>query len=188
MEEQVLGFKSGAEWERWLSRNHSRSSGIWMRMFRKHYTAKFIKGAEALDVALCYGWITGQARPYDKDSCLWRFCPRRPRSIWSKVNTAHAERLIREGRMKPSGLRQIEEAKADGRWARAYSPPSTAVLPKDFITAVGRNKKAKEFLKTLNRSNRYSIIFRIENAKSPEKRREKIRSIVKMLGEGKAFH
>ncbi len=186
--EKVMAFRSDAEWERWLSKNHSRSSGIWMRMFRKHYKGPAIKGSGALDVALCYGWITGQARSYDDVSCLWRFCPRRPKSIWSKINTGHAERLIREGRMKPAGLRQIEEAKKDGRWQRAYSPPSTAVLPRDFMAKLNRNSKAKAFLKTINRANRYALIFRIENSKSADLRAKKIAEIVAMLEKGKTFH
>ena len=185
---EIKAFKSAKEWETWLEKNHSKSSGIWMRMYRKDSGVVSIKGPEALDLALCYGWITGQARPNDRLSALWRFCPRRPKSMWSKINTMHAERLIKEGRMKPRGLAEIEAAKADGRWHRAYSPPSTASLPADFIRKVNKNKKAKAFLKTLNRPNTYAIIFRLETAKDEAKRREKMDSIIAMLESGKKFH
>jgi uncharacterized protein YdeI (YjbR/CyaY-like superfamily) len=186
--DEIIAFASAREWERWLAKNHSSSTGIWMRMFRKHYSGRYIKGHEALDAALCYGWITGQARPYDGDSNLWRFCPRRPKSIWSKINTMHAERLIREGRMKPAGLRQIEEAKRDGRWDRAYSPQKTAIVPKDFLKALNKSGKAKEFFNTLNRSNRYAIIFRLDTTADAAKRKEKIGKIIKMLEQGRAYH
>lgn len=183
----IISFKSAKEMERWLSRNHSKSNGIWLRMFNKNSGIDAIKGPEALDVALCYGWITGQARANDGISVLWRFCPRRPKSMWSKLNTQHAERLIREGRMKASGFRQIEEAKRDGRWARAYSPQRTAKIPRDFARELSRNGKAREFFKTLNRSSVYAIIFRLENTRNPELRRQKISSIVEMLGRGEKF-
>jgi uncharacterized protein YdeI (YjbR/CyaY-like superfamily) len=155
---------------------------------KKSGVEHYVKGSEALDVALCYGWITGQARPHDSISCLWRFCPRRPKSIWSKLNTGHADGLVKEGRMKPAGLLQIEEAKRDGRWARAYSSPRTATVPTDFLKALNRNRKARSFFKTLNKGNTYAIVFRIENAKSEEKRSKKIAELVRMLEEGRTFH
>ena len=186
--DDVIEFELAEEWEAWLAKNHSTSNGIWVRMFKKNSGHIFMKGPEALEVALCYGWITGQARPYDDISVLWRFTPRRPKSMWSKINTQIAERLIREGRMKPAGFKQIEEAKKDGRWARAYSPQRTARLPKDFMNELNENRKAQAFFKTLNRSNTYAIIFRIENTKDKERRKAKITSIVKMLAKRKKFH
>ena len=186
--DEVVEFKSTREWEAWLAKNHSTSGGIWMRLFKKNSGIIHMKGSEALDVALCYGWITGQARSYDDVSVLWRFMPRRPKSTWSKINTWHAERLIKQGRMRPAGLKQIEEAKRDGRWDRAYSPQRTATVPRDFITQLNKNTKAKSFFKTLNRTNTYAIIFRLENTKSKERRNAKIKSIIEMLENGKKFH
>ena len=186
--DQVVEFNSAKKWEAWLAKNHSTSKGIWLRLFKKNSGFVPVKGSEALDVALCYGWITGQARSYDDVSILWRFTPRRERSMWSKINTWHAERLIKEGRMEPAGLKQIEEAKRDGRWDRAYSPQRTATVPRDFIRELNKNKKAKAFFKTLNRTNTYAIIFRLENTKSKERRRAKINSIIEMLENGKEFH
>lgn len=186
--DEIVEFESGKEFERWLSKHHTTSTGVWLRMFRKKAEGKHINGAEALDAALCYGWITGQARSYDEISCLWRFCPRRPKSIWSKINIGHAERLIREGRMRPAGLRQIEEAKADGRWENAYEPQRKAKLPRDFIVAVNKNEKAKKFLKTLNRSNTYAIIFRLHHTRDKARRKAKIEAMVKMLEENKKYH
>jgi uncharacterized protein YdeI (YjbR/CyaY-like superfamily) len=147
-----------------------------------------VSTSDALDAALCYGWITGQAKPYDDKSWLGRFVPRRPKSIWSKINTKRAENLIRQGRMKPAGLKQVREAKRDGRWDRAYSPPSTAKLPDDFTSALKKNKDAYAFFKTLNRANVYSVVFSLENAKNKESRREKIMQMIKMFEKGEKFH
>lgn len=186
--EEIMTFMSSGEFERWLSKNHYKSRGIWLRMYKKNSGVDAIKGAQALDIALCYGWITGQARKGDDKFALWRFCPRRPRSIWSKINVGHAERLIKEGRMTPPGLMEIERAKLDGRWDRAYSSPKDAKLPEDFMKEVGKNRKAHAFLERLNKTNRYSLIFRIENATTPEKRAKKIKDLVKMLEEGRTYH
>jgi len=186
--DDLAEFTSGEEWERWLAENHTRSKGIWIRLFRKGSGVPSVTVAEALDSALCYGWITGQARPYDGTSWLGRFVPRRPRSIWSKINVGHVERLTREGRMRPAGLKQVEEAKRDGRWERAYSPPRTARVPADFNRALGKNKKALASFETLKKSNRYAILFRLENTKSEAARKAKIDQIVSMLERGETFH
>jgi uncharacterized protein YdeI (YjbR/CyaY-like superfamily) len=186
--DEIAEFRSMSKWDKWLAKNYSKSTGIWVRFFKKASDISSISTSDALDVALCYGWITGQAKPYDEKSWLGRFVPRRPKSIWSKINTKRAERLIREGRMKPAGLRQIEKAKKDGRWDRAYSPPSTAKLPDDFIKALQKNKEAEAFFKTLDRANIYSVVFRLENAKTEELRREKIRLIIKMFEKGEKFY
>jgi uncharacterized protein YdeI (YjbR/CyaY-like superfamily) len=160
--DEILEFKSMDQWEKWLARNHTRSKGVWIRIYKKDTAIRTVTVSEALDGALCYGWITGQARSHDEKSWLAWFVPRRPRSIWSKINVQHANRLIREGRMKPAGLRQIEDAKRDGRWARAYSPPGTAKLPDDFLKELQRNREAEAFFKTLNKANVYALIFRLE--------------------------
>jgi uncharacterized protein YdeI (YjbR/CyaY-like superfamily) len=186
--DEIVEFRSSEDWEEWLERNHSTSKGIWIRLYKKGSGVSSVTVAEALDGALCYGWITGQARPRDDISWLGRFVPRRPRSIWSKINVGHIERLTKDGRMKPAGLRQVEEAKDDGRWARAYSPSKTAKVPDDFTRALKKNKKASAFFKTLNKTNVYSVVFRLENAKSEEARKAKIAQIVEMLEKGEKFH
>ncbi|MDA4112517.1 MAG: YdeI/OmpD-associated family protein [Thaumarchaeota archaeon] len=188
MDEIVAEFRSAEEWEEWLAKNHSSSKGTWIRFFRKGSEVASVTTGEALDAALCFGWITGQARPYDETSWLNRFVPRRPGSIWSKINVGHAERLIREGKMRPAGLKQIEEAKRDGRWARAYSPPSKAEVPADFIRQLKKNEKALAFFKTLNKANVYAVVFRLENAKSEAARKTKISQIIKMFEREEAFH
>jgi len=184
----VAEFGSAEEWEDWLAENHSSSKGTWIRFFKKDSGVASVTVGEALDAALCYGWITGQARPYDDTSWLGRFVPRRPKSIWSKINAGHAERLIRAGRMKPAGLKQIDEAKRDGRWDRAYSPQSKATVPADFLSELRKNEKALAFFKTLNKTNLYSVVFRLENAKTEEARKAKIHQIVEMFERGEAFH
>ncbi len=180
-------FKSPEEFEKWLSKNHSKSNGVWLRAYKKSAGANVLKGTEVLDPLLCYGWITGQARRGTDEYTLWWVCPRRSKSLWSKINTQHAERLVKEGRMKASGLREIEEAKRDGRWARAYRPQSTATLPKDFRRALIKSRKAGTFLKTLNRQNVYAIIFRLETTKSKELRKAKIKAFIKKLEKGERF-
>ncbi len=186
--DEIAEFQSASQWDEWLAKNHSKSKGIWIRFFKKAFVVSSINNSDALDVALCYGWITGQARPCDEGSWLGRFVPRRPKSIWSKINTKRAETLIIQGRMKPAGLEQVKEAKRDGRWDRAYSQPSTAKLPEDFIKALQKNKEAETFFKTPNRANIYSVVFRLENAKNEEVRREKIRQMIKMFEKGEKFH
>jgi len=173
---------------RWVAKNYSKSKGLWIRFFKKASNVSSISTSDALDVALCYGWITGQARPYDEKSWLGRFVPRRPKSIWSKINAKRAEKLVRQGRTKPAGLKQIEEAKRDGRWGRAYSPSSTAKLPQDFTEALQRNKEALLFFKTLNRANIYSVVFKLENVKNKELRTAKIKQISRMFENGEKFH
>jgi uncharacterized protein YdeI (YjbR/CyaY-like superfamily) len=186
--DEIAQFQSTTQWDKWLAKNYSRSNGIWIRFFKKASDVSSINTSDALDVALCYGWITGQARPYDERSWLGRFVPRRPKSIWSKINTKRAETLILQGRMKPPGLKQVQQAKRDGRWDRAYSPPSTAKLPEDFIKALQNNKEAEAFFRTLNRANIYSVVFRLENAKNEESRRMKIKQMIQMFEKGEKFH
>lgn len=183
-----MEFGSAEEWEKWLDKNHDKSKGVWIRMFRKSSGVATVSNSDALDVALCYGWITGQSRPYDEASWLDRYVPRRPKSIWSAINTRRAERLIAEGRMKPVGLKQVEEARNDGRWERAYRPPSEAKPPEDFLRELRKSRKAKSFFDKLGKTNVYSIVFRIENAKDAELRKVKIRQMVDMLERGEKFH
>jgi uncharacterized protein YdeI (YjbR/CyaY-like superfamily) len=186
--DETLEFKSESQWEKWLEKNHAKSKGIWIRLFKKDSGIQTVAISQAIDVALCYGWITGQIRKYDEKSWLSRFVPRGPRSIWSKINVQRATRLIQEGRMRPAGFKQIEEAKEDGRWYRAYSPPSSAKLPEDFLVALRKNKRAEAFFKTLNKANIYALVFRLENTRSVERRKAKIRQFVNMFEKREKFH
>jgi uncharacterized protein YdeI (YjbR/CyaY-like superfamily) len=143
---------------------------------------------EALELALCYGWIDGQVKSLDEQSYLHRFTPRKPRSTWSKINRAKVERLIAEGRMQPPGLAEVERAKADGRWERAYDSPASASLPDDLKAELASNKAAAEFYETLNSANRYAIIWRLQTAKKPETRQARMEKILGMLERGEKFH
>jgi uncharacterized protein YdeI (YjbR/CyaY-like superfamily) len=184
----MLSFGSAKGWEDWLAKNHARSRGIWLRFFKKGSGTATITYAEALDAALCYGWIDGQALKHDEQSWLQKFTPRRPKSGWSKNNTIHAERLIEAGRMKPAGRKAIEEAKSDGRWERAYDSPGSAAPPADFLKELDKDPKAKEFFNTLEKRNTYAIIYRLQTAKTPETRARRMKKILKMLSKGKKFH
>jgi uncharacterized protein YdeI (YjbR/CyaY-like superfamily) len=187
-EKKVLSLKSVKQWQAWLKANHANSIGIWLQIQKKDSLKKSPTYAEALDVALCYGWIDGQKNRYDENSWLQMFTPRRPRSGWSKKNTEHAERLIQTGKMKPAGLAQIEAAKQDGRWKAAYDSPSTTSIPKDFLNALKRNKKAEKFFKSLNRTNLYAIAYRLQTAKTPETRKKRMEKILEMMAKGEKFH
>ena len=186
--DNILSFKTPKTFERWLDKNHHKSNGFWLRVYKKGFGANALKNTEVLDPLLCYGWITGQARRGGKKSVLWWICPRRKNSLWSEINKNHAKRLINEGKMKPSGMKKIDEAKKDGRWDATYPRQRTATVPVDFLDKVNKNKKAKAFLKTLNRINTYAIIFRLYNTRDKKKRMEKMEKIIKMLEEGKMFH
>lgn len=184
----IQSFESAAEFNDWLSRNQSQADEIWLRIYKKASGKKSVSYAEALDEALCVGWIDGQKKPGDEHSWLQRFCPRRPHSKWSKKNTEHVERLIKSGRMTSAGMREVEAAKSDGRWMAAYDSPGNAELPADFIERLARNKKARSFLETLNKANLYAITYRLQTAKRPETRARRMEEIVKMLASGKTFH
>ena len=184
----VRSFTSAASFERWLHANHARSPGLWLRFFKKPAARKGLTHKEALDVALCYGWIDGQLKKFDDTSYLHKFTPRGARSVWSKVNREHVERLIQDDRMHAAGLAAVAAAKKDGRWDKAYDPQSTMELPPDFLKALAKNKKAKAFFETLDRANRYSIVWRLQTAKKPETRQKRLDAIVAMLGEEERFH
>lgn len=185
---QVIPFSSPAEWEQWLDQNHSVSKGIWLQMYKKGSGIASVYYPEALDVALCYGWIDGQLKSIDELSYMQRFTPRRPKSIWSKRNMEHIARLKKEGRMKPAGLKEADEAKADGRWDVAYDGSRTMTLPDDFIEMLSANKKAFEFYESLNKTNKYAITWRIQTAKRPETREKRIKEILDMLQREEKFH
>jgi uncharacterized protein YdeI (YjbR/CyaY-like superfamily) len=184
----VVSFASRAAWERWLADEHASSSGVRLKIARKASGVESVSYAEALEVALCYGWIDGQKSSYDDDHWLQRFGPRKPRSKWSKVNRGKATALIEAGAMKPAGLCEVERAKADGRWDVAYDSPRTAAVPDDLQRALDENPRAREFFATLDSANRYAILYRIQDAKKPETRARRIAKFVAMLNEHEKLH
>ena len=177
-----------AAWERWLKRHHATAAGVWIRMAKKASGIASIDHPEALEVALCYGWIDGQRKGEDAQHFLQRFTPRTARSTWSKINRDTALKLIDEGRMQPPGLAEIERARADGRWDAAYDAQSVATVPPDLQAALDANRKAKAFFATLDSRNRYAVLFRTQGAKKPETRARRIAQFVEMLAKGEKIH
>jgi uncharacterized protein YdeI (YjbR/CyaY-like superfamily) len=186
--ESLLVFRDHKEWASWLNEHHRTSPGIWMRIGKKGSALESLSYAEALEAALCYGWIDGQKRAYDDASWLQRFIPRGPNSVWSRINRDKADDLIRSGRMKPAGLDAIERAQQNGRWDSAYDSPGRAVVPSDFQAALNRSRKAKSFFSTLDRANRYAILWRIQTAKRAETRARKIQEFIRMLERREKLH
>jgi uncharacterized protein YdeI (YjbR/CyaY-like superfamily) len=184
----VVTFTDSAGFERWLKSNGSKSAGIWLKLAKKGAPEKGRTKAEAIDSALCHGWIDGQLDACDDHYWLVRFTPRKPRSKWSRLNRARATELLALGQVKPHGLTQIEAAKADGRWANAYASASVAEVPPDLSAALNKNAKAAAFFSTLNGANRYSILHRIGAVKKAETRARKIAQFVEMLERGETIH
>jgi len=180
-EQPLLLFESASDWEAWLKENHENSAGVQLQIGKKGSGCTSVSYAEALDVALCYGWIDGQKLPMDDKFFIQKFTPRRAKSVWSKVNTEKVEHLIKQGRMQPAGMKQIEAAKADGRWDAAYASQKNMEIPEDFQTELDKNPEAKAFFDTLNKTNRFAIYFRITTAKKPETRRARIEKFIEML-------
>jgi uncharacterized protein YdeI (YjbR/CyaY-like superfamily) len=184
----TLPFESKKKWADWLAKQHEKSAGVWLKLAKKDAGIRSVTYAEALEVALCYGWIDGQKKGLDDKYWRQKFTPRGPKSIWSKLNTEKAEQLIASGAMKPAGLKAIELAKQDGRWEAAYSSQKNISIPQDFQTVLNRNKKAKAFFGTLNGANRYAILFRITTAKKAETRTKRIQQFVEMLSRGEKLY
>ena len=184
----IKRFATQKSFETWMERNHDKAPGIWIKYAKKASGINTIAFAEALDVCLSYGWIDGQGKGLDETFYLQRYTPRRAKSKWSKINRDNVARLIKEGRMKPAGMRQIELAKADGRWDAAYDSPANAKVPPDFQRALNKNKKAKSFFETLNSANRYAFLYRIQDAKKPETRARRIEKFVEMLAAGEKLY
>ncbi|HEY0038686.1 MAG TPA: YdeI/OmpD-associated family protein [Longimicrobium sp.] len=184
----IILFDDQAAWTEWLDEHHADSPGVWVRHAKKGAPYASVSYAEALDVALCYGWIDSQKKTFDEHSFLQKFGPRGARSIWSKVNREKIQALIDAGRMKPAGIQAVESAKADGRWDAAYDPASTATVPDDLQAALDAKPKAKEFFATLNGANRYAILFRVQTAKKPETRAKRITALVEMLERNEKIH
>ena len=184
----VLPFASKKKLTDWLAKQHDKSAGVWLKLSKKDAKIPSVTYEEALDVALCYGWIDGQKKGFDEQYWLQKFTPRGPKSIWSKINTEKAEKLIAKGEMKPAGLKAIELAKQDGRWEAAYEGQKKISVSEDFQAALDKNKKAKEFFGMLNSANRYAILFRIHNAKKLETRAKRIQQFVEMLARNEKLY
>jgi len=187
-DDAVLLFDSPKEFNAWLEKNHRNVQSVWLKFYKKGSKKVSINYDQALEEALCFGWIDGIAKKYDEESYLQRFTPRRPKGNWSKRNTEHVARLVKEGRMKPSGMAAVEAAKKDGRWEGAYHPASTATIPEDFLQEIARNKKAQEFFVTLSKSNIYAIAYRLQTAKKPETLKRRKEQILTMLESNEKFH
>ncbi|HEY7358006.1 MAG TPA: YdeI/OmpD-associated family protein [Ktedonobacterales bacterium] len=184
----ILSFESPQRWETWLNEQHAASKGLWLKIAKKETGIPSISYAEALDVALCYGWIDGQKAALDEQFWLQKFTPRGPKSGWSKINRDKAEALIVAGRMQPAGLRQVELARADGRWAAAYESQRAIGVPDDFQRELDQHPQASAFFRTLNSANRYAFLYRIQTAKKPETRAARIQKLIEMLDRGEQFH
>jgi uncharacterized protein YdeI (YjbR/CyaY-like superfamily) len=184
----IITFASSNAWETWLEKHHATANGLWLKIAKKGSGIDTVSYAEALDVALCYGWIDGQKASFDDHHWLQRFTPRRPRSKWSKVNRVKATKLIKRGEMKPAGLREVERATQDGRWDAAYDAQSTATVPDDLRREFDKNEVARKFFSTLDSRNRYAILYQIQDAKKPETRARRIERYVAMLNEHKKIY
>ena len=180
----VKSFASQDTWERWLDRNHGNEEGVWLKVAKKSSGKRTVSVPEALEIALCYGWIDGQRKSFDGDYFLQRFTPRRLRSRWSKINRDSATALIERGRMRPPGLAEVERAKADGRWAAAYDSPSKIQPTPELLAALEASPKAKALFEELDSQNRYAILYRVHDAKRPETRTRRIEKFVEMLSRG----
>jgi uncharacterized protein YdeI (YjbR/CyaY-like superfamily) len=184
----VIGFEDRAGWESWLDEHHATAAGAWLKIAKKGAGECTVSYAEALDVALCYGWIDGQKGGLDEEFWLQRFTPRGRRSRWSQINTEKSAQLIEAGRMRPAGLREVEAAKADGRWDAAYAGQASITVPDDFAAELAKNEAARAFFETISSVNRYAILYRIGDAKRPETRARRIAAYVAMLAEGQTIH
>jgi len=181
-------FRTQAEWHAWLEENHEERDGLWLHFAKKGSGVVTVTYDEALETALCFGWIDGQLRTHDEKTFIRKFTPRRPRSVWSKVNRAKAEKLIESGRMQAAGHRAIERARAGGEWDVAYDSARTATVPPDLAAALDKAKRAAVFFAKLDGANRYAMLWRIQTARSPEARAKRIAEIVSMLKKKETFH
>ena len=181
-------FKSAKAFEAWLKKHHATSDGLWLQIAKKGADEPSVTYPEAVELALCWGWIDGQKKGLDDQHFLQRFTPRRARSIWSKINVDKVAALIEAGRMQASGQAQIDAAKADGRWAKAYDGARTSTVPDDLLAALDATPKAKAFFATVNATNRYAVLWRVQTAVKPETRAKRIAQLVEMLARGEVVH
>jgi uncharacterized protein YdeI (YjbR/CyaY-like superfamily) len=184
----VLGFTGPQAWESWLAEHHAAAPGVWVKIIKKDAAGPGISYSDALDVALCFGWVDGQKGAHDENYWLQRFTPRKSASRWSKINTERAERLIDAGRMQPAGLREVETARADGRWQAAYHGQRSMTVPDDLQRELDSNDAAREFFASLSGANRYAILYRIGDAKRQETRAKRIAKYVAMLAAHETIH
>jgi uncharacterized protein YdeI (YjbR/CyaY-like superfamily) len=184
----VVAFPTKSAWEAWLKKAHESSEGVWLKMARKGSGVDSVNHAEALEVALCYGWIDGQTKKVDDAHWVQRFTPRTARSKWSKINREKALELIAAGKMTPAGKRAVEAAQADGRWEAAYEPPSKATVPDDLRRELERHPRAQRLFDQLDSQNRYAILYRLQDAKRPETRERRLAQFVAMLDDGKTIY
>ncbi|MBA2555244.1 MAG: YdeI/OmpD-associated family protein [Geodermatophilaceae bacterium] len=187
-DQPIIAFADSAAWERWLAANQSSATGVWLKIAKKGSETTTVSYAEAVDVALCYGWIDGQSGAYDDSFWLQRYTARTPRSKWSQINRDKVAALVEAGRMQPPGLAAVEAARADGRWAAAYEPPSKATVPADLQTALDANLTAAAVWAELDGANRYAVLYRVQDAKRPETRARRIEKFVGMLSRGEKIH
>jgi uncharacterized protein YdeI (YjbR/CyaY-like superfamily) len=187
-DEPVLAFESQAAWESWLAEHHQTSTGLWLKFAKQGSGNATVSYQQALEVALAYGWIDGQKASFDEAWWLQRFTPRGPRSRWSRINREKANDLIARGKMKPAGLREVERARADGRWEAAYHSQSKIQVPDDLRQALDGNPRARDFFATLDSANRYAILYRLHEAKRPETRARRLQKFVAMLAAHQKIH
>lgn len=185
---QTLSFASAHEWRSWLAKNYALNEGVWLRFFKKASGVASVSYDEALDEALCFGWIDGQLKKYDDRSWLRKFTPRRPGSVWSKRNCEHIARLTDARKMQAPGLTAVEAAKQNGQWSMAYDSSANIEIPADFLQELAKNKQAEAFFGTLNKANRYAIAWRLQTAKKPETRQRRMEAILALLANGKPLH
>lgn len=183
-----LQFASQDAWEDWLKQHYDFEPGVWLVLAKKGNPVTTVTYAEAVESALCFGWIDGMTKRRDEGFYVQKFTPRRKRSIWSKINVAKVEALVQAGRMRPAGLRAVEAAKADGRWDRAYDSPATIQMPDDFKSLLAEHPTAEAFYSTLNKTNQYAILWRITTATQPETRQKRMAALLQMLLDGKQLH
>ncbi len=184
----IRHFKSKQDWAIWLDENHRTSTGLWLRLAKKSSDLRSVTYKDALEVALCYGWIDGQKKPESDAAWLQRFLPRSSKSLWSKINREKALALISSGEMKPAGLDAIENAKKNGQWEAAYDSPSRSTVPPDLQAALDANPNAKAFFEAIDRVNRYAVLWRIQTVKKAETRARKIEQFIVMLERGEKIH
>jgi len=184
----VKPFKSAQAFEAWLSKHHASSDGLWLKIAKKGVGVPSVTYLEAVEIALCWGWIDGQKKGFDDQHFLQRFTPRRPRSVWSKTNVTKVAALIEAGRMQPAGQAQVDAAKANGRWERAYDGARTATVPEDLQAALAQCPPAQAFFATINASNRYAVLWRVQTAVRPQTRAARIAQLVEMLARGEVLH
>jgi uncharacterized protein YdeI (YjbR/CyaY-like superfamily) len=184
----VLAFASSAEWEAWLEAQPATSKGVWLKLAKAASGIPSVSKQEAIDGALCHGWIDGQLDKFDTNHWVIRFTPRRPKGRWSQANRERALALIRLGRMQPAGMRAIDQAKHDGRWEAAYAPQSKATVPEDLQSVLDRSPRAKRYFDQLDSRNRYAILYRVQDAKKPETRAQRIEKYVAMLARGETIY